>query len=426
MDRMLTMDRKDKNMIIDGREYNGLCSCGREHVMVTEFSLVESGALYKVKAYLEKFEMNGKTVAVYDENTYQATEGRHPQTDYEVILNPDNLHANEHGVALLEKELPQDANILIAIGSGTIHDITRYCAYTHGMDFVSCPTAASVDGFCSSVAAMTWHGAKKTLTAVAPKFVLADLDIIKNAPLYLAKSGFGDMIGKYIALTDWKIGHILTEEYYCDRIAKMTQEATDAVLNSAEGIVKGEVDAFEKLMYGLLLSGLAMQMIGNSRPASGAEHHISHVIEMHPEGLGVSSEALHGEKVGVGTLLAVEEYHRLAKMARPTFRDYEPYTRDYIYPIFADALTNEIMKENEIDSAAGITGERMAVCWDDICKEINQIPSAEFLTALYQKLGIKSQLSDIAVKNEKEALLLTYSPCVRNRLTLMRLRKCFL
>jgi len=210
---MRITDRKDKTMIIDGKEYNGLCSCKREHVMMTEFSLVESGALYQLETYLKKFGLIGKTVAVYDENTYKATEGRHPQTDYEVVLNPDDLHANEHGVALLEEELPKDANVLIAIGSGTIHDITRYCAYTHEMNFVSCPTAASVDGFCSSVAAMTWHGAKKTLTAVAPKFVLADLDVIKAAPLYLAKSGFGDMFGKYIALKDWKIGHILTEDY---------------------------------------------------------------------------------------------------------------------------------------------------------------------------------------------------------------------
>lgn len=426
MVRTLTMDRKDKTMIIDGREYSGTCSCGRKHAMVTEFSLVESGALYKVAEYLDKFGLNGKTVAVYDENTYKATEGRHPQTDYEVILNPDNLHANEHGVDLLDEKLPADADILIAIGSGTVHDITRYCAYTHELDFVSCPTAASVDGFCSSVAAMTWHGAKKTLTAVAPRFVLADIDVIKKAPLYLAKSGFGDMLGKYIALTDWKIGHIINDEYYCDRIAKITQEATDSVLNSAEGIVKGEAEAYEKLMYGLLLSGLAMQMIGNSRPASGAEHHISHVIEMHPEGLGVNSEALHGEKVGVGTLLAVKEYYRLAELSKPRFVDYETYTKDYIYPIFADALTEEIMKENEKDAADGIKGEKLAECWDAICAEINQIPSAEFLMEIYQKLEIKSQLSDIAVANEKEALLLTYSPCVRNRLTLMRLRKCIL
>ena len=418
------MARKDKTMIIDGREYNGLCTCGREHVMVTEFSLIESGALYKVKEYLKKFELNEKTVAVYDENTYKATKDRHPKTDYEVILSPDDLHANEHGVALLEKELPEDAKVLIAVGSGTIHDITRYCAYTHEMDFVSCPTAASVDGFCSSVAAMTWHGAKKTLTAVAPKFVLADLDIIKAAPLHLAKSGFGDMIGKYIALTDWKIGHIIKGEYYCDRIASMTQEATDAVLNSAEGIIKGEAEAFEKLMYGLLLSGLAMQMIGNSRPASGAEHHISHIIEMHPEGLGVSSDALHGEKVGVGTLLAVKEYHRLANISHPSFADYRTYSKEYIYEVFGETLTEEIVKENQNDSATGITGKRMEECWNEICAEIAKIPSSELLEDLYRKLNVKMKLEDIQVSNEKEQSLLKYSPCVRNRLTLMRLRQC--
>lgn len=411
-------------MIIDGREYNGVCSCGKEHVMVTEFSLVEGGALYQLETYLKKYNLFGKTVAVYDENTYKATEDRHPQTDYEVILNPDDLHANEHGVALLEKELPEDANILIAIGAGTIHDITRYCAYTHEIDFVSCPTAASVDGFCSSVAAMTWHGAKKTLTAVAPKFVLADLDVIKTAPLYLAKSGFGDMIGKYIALTDWKIGHILTGEYYCERIASMTEEATTAVLNSAEGILEGNAQAFEKLMYGLLLSGLAMQMIGNSRPASGAEHHISHIIEMHPEGLGVSSEALHGEKVGVGTLLAVKEYHRLASIPHPVFNDYNTYSKEYIYNIFGETLTEEIMKENLKDSATGITGKRMEECWSQICAEIAKIPSSELLEELYSKLNAKMRLEDIQVSNEKEQALLKYSPCVRNRLTLMRLRRC--
>ena len=426
MDQMLIMDRKGKTMIIDGREYNGLCSCGREHTMVTEFSLVERGALLQFDKYIRQFQLSGPMVAVYDENTYRATEGKHPKVDYEVILNPNDLHANEHGVQLLEKELPKDAKVLVAVGSGTVHDITRYCAYTHNIDFVSCPTAASVDGFCSSVAAMTWHGAKKTLTAVAPRFVLADLDIIKEAPLYLAKSGFGDMIGKYIALTDWKVGSILKGEYYCERIAKMTQEATDAVLHSAEGIVNGEVEAFEKLMYGLLLSGLAMQMIGNSRPASGAEHHISHIIEMHPEGLEVSSDALHGEKVGVGTLLAVKEYHRLASLQNPKFKDYCTYTKDEIYNIFKEALMDEIINENKNDAAYAIKGERISECWSDICKEISNIPSAEELENIYVSLGIKHTLSDIEVANEKEQELLDASPCVRNRLTLMRLRKCII
>ena len=181
---------------------------------------------------------------------------------------------------------------MIAVGSGTIHDITRFCAYTKGIPLVSCPTAASVDGFCSSVAAMTWDGFKKTFTAVAPKLVVADLDVISKAPMFLTKSGFGDMVGKFIALADWKIAHALTGEYFCPTIHDITLAATKAVVNSTESIKNGDIAAYEKLTYGLLMSGLAMQLLGNSRCASGAEHHISHLIEMQPDGLSVSSSAL--------------------------------------------------------------------------------------------------------------------------------------
>lgn len=127
-------------MIIDSLKYNGMCSCGKEHKMVTECAVVESGCLFKLDEYLKKYGLTEGTVAVYDENTYKATADRHPKVDCEVILNPNDLHANEHGVELLQKELPSEAKVLIAIGSGTIHDITRYCAYEAGIDFVSCPT----------------------------------------------------------------------------------------------------------------------------------------------------------------------------------------------------------------------------------------------------------------------------------------------
>lgn len=411
-------------MIIDSLQYNGKCSCGKEHKMVTECAVVESGCLFKLPEYLEKYGLTEGTVAVYDENTYKATSDRHPKVDFEVILNPDDLHANEHGVELLQKELPHEAKVLIAIGSGTIHDITRYCAYEAGIDFVSCPTAASVDGFCSSVAAMTWKGSKKTLTAVAPRFVLADTDIVKEAPLYLAKSGFGDMVGKYVALTDWKIGHILTGEFYCEKIAEMTKDATKEVLDSAEGIISGDDAAYENLMYGLLLSGLAMQMMGNSRPASGAEHHISHIIEMSPEGLDVHSDALHGEKVGVGTLLAVGEYHRIAKMNEIEWQDYKEYDRDYIYEIFKERLTDEILAENQKDSAKGITANMIRKAFPQIVEAIQSMPTQKELQEIYDKLQIKATLEDIDVPQERISKLLDYSPCVRNRLTWMRLRRC--
>ena len=137
-------------MVIDSQQYNGLCTCGRDHKMATEFCLIESGCLKTADVYLKEYGLQGYAVAVYDENTYLATADRHPRVDEEVVLLSKDLHANEHGVELLLEKLPQQAKCLLAIGSGTVHDIVRYCAYQRKIDFVSCPTAASVDGFCSS------------------------------------------------------------------------------------------------------------------------------------------------------------------------------------------------------------------------------------------------------------------------------------
>lgn len=411
-------------MIINSIDYGGRCTCGRNHEMQTKLAVVEAGCMKQFDEYLEKYQLTGFRTAIYDKNTYNAEGLMRPFADQEIILDPENLHANEKTVAKILAQLSDKTKLLIAVGSGTIHDATRYCAWEKGIPFVSCPTAASVDGFCSSVAAMTWEGFKRTLTAVPPTIVLADLDVITKAPLFLAQAGFGDIIGKFIALTDWKISHILTGEFYCQRIAKMTQDATQAVLDSAVGITSGDPDSYEKLTYGLLLSGLAMQLMGNSRPASGAEHHISHIIEMEPESLGIHSDALHGEKVGVGTLMAAEEYHRLAGLTE--WADYPPITKDEIYAVFGDRLSRQIEEENSKDAAAGITGECIRKHWAQIQEEIAKVPTAENLRKLYRNLGVMDTLTDLGVSEDKKALLLDLSPMVRNRLTLMRLRRCLM
>lgn len=410
-------------MIIDSKKYNGMCSCNREHTMETEFCIIEKGCLKNIDKYIKEYGLKGVSVAVYDENTFEATNDRHPTVDYEVVLPQKDLHANEHGVDLLLERLPQNVDFLIAIGAGTVHDITRYCAYMKKIDFVSCPTAASVDGFCSSVAAMTWHGCKKTLTAVAPKIVVADLDIIKNAPIRLAKSGFGDMVGKYVALTDWKIGNILLNEFYCEKISGMTMDATKEVMNSIDGIINGKEDAYEKLTYGLLLSGLAMQMIGNSRPASGAEHHISHLIEMEPKGLKVDFDALHGEKVGVGTLIVMKKYQSLIN--KTDFTDYTSPSDETILKVFGKERFDDIKNENLNDAAQKVTSEILKAKRQEVCALLSTLPDAYELKELYVRAGVKSELKDIGVSKDYEEFLLENAPMVRNRLTLLRIGKCF-
>ena len=412
-------------MIIDNKKYNQICQCGKKHEMTTEICFVEAGCLSKISDYLERYGLRGYSVAIYDENTYRATAGLHPKVNKEIVLDPHDLHADNHGVSLTMEQLPEGCDYLIAVGSGTVHDITRYCAYTKGIPFVSCPTAASVDGFCSSVAAMTWNGFKKTFTAVAPKIVVADLDVISKAPMFLTNSGFGDMVGKFIALADWRIAHKLTGEYFCPVIHDITLDATRAVVESAELIKSGNIEAYEKLTYGLLMSGLAMQLLGYSRCASGAEHHISHLIEMQPDGLSINSNALHGEKVGIGTLLACKEYHRIKDKKSIVYRDYTDVDDDYIKTIFGEKLSQSIIEENSNNCALGISAKTIEAHWKEICEIISTIPSCDDLIEKYKLLGAKFCPADIGVSEECVETLLEYSPFVRNRLTLMRLRKCF-
>ncbi len=413
-------------MIINAKEYNKKCSCGRTHAMTTELCVIEKGCLSEFDEYLKKLGISGRSAAVYDDITYEIAGSKRPRADKEIILNHIGLHADNAAVDKAIGQMPENCDYLIAVGSGTIHDITRYCAYKRNIPFISCPTAASVDGFCSSVAAMTWFGYKKTLTAKSPKMVIADLDIISNAPMRLTRSGCGDMIGKFIALAEWKIANLLTGEFLCDEIYNLSLNGAKAVVECVDGLKNGELKAFEKLTYGLLMSGLAMQMLGNSRCASGAEHHISHLIEMEPEGLKIHSDALHGEKVGVGTLLAAWEYNRLVSDKSIVWKDYRAASEDYIKDMFGSRLSEAIIKENAHDAAAGITAVQIEENMGQIQKIISEIPDYDKLAGIYTLLGMEMTLGDISVPETCRDKLLEYSPLVRNRLTLMRLRRALI
>ncbi len=412
-------------MILSSTQLGGLCSCGRSHSMDTRAAIIERGCLARLEDYLRQYGIEGSVCTVYDENTYRATRGLHPRARQEIILPPNHLHADEKGVEKVLSQLSPEANILIAVGGGTIHDITRYCAWKQGLRFVSVPTAASVDGFCSTVCAMTWYGFKTTMPAVAPEIVVADTQVIAKAPEALVKSGVGDILAKYIALADWEIAHVLTGEYLCRRIYTMMEQAVQATVDSIPGIVAGDPAAFEQVTCGLVMSGLAMQMMGNSRPASGAEHHISHLIEERPAGLSVAFPAMHGEKTGVGALLASKEYHRLAQVEdiSALAADHTPPDMDALADFFGPALIGEIQKENAHDCLAPVDRETLIRCWPQIRQIVGRIPDDRWLQGLLEQLSAVHTAEDIGIHADQIPSLLQFSPYVRNRLTLMRIRR---
>ena len=397
--------------IIDTAKLSGPCPCGRSHAMETRLLVLQSGCLGAFDRHLADAGLRGKRAAIYDENTYRAQGLIRPPAQQEIILSAQNLHADENVTAQVLARLDGDTAVLIAVGSGTIHDIVRYCANARGLPFVSCPTAASVDGFCSNVSAMTWHSFKKTLPGVAPVLVLADTDVIRRAPPHLALSGIGDVLGKYTALLDWNIAHLLTGEHLCPVIEGMTRRAVTTMRENPED--------FEQLTYGLLLSGLAMQMMGNSRPASGAEHHFSHFVEMTQPG----NPALHGEKVGVAAAVVLGLYHQLAEKIRP---ESHPLNRPDLSEAFETRLLPSVLEENAHDCVAGLTPEAIAAHWPAIREMIAGLPSRAELEALYRSIGAKATPEDIGVAGALLPTILKYSPYVRNRLTLMRIRSGFL
>ena len=412
-------------MFIDCSKYAGKCACGREHTMETRAAVIEPGCLFEFEKYMAQFGVTGKRCALYGENSYAATADRHPRAEQQIVLDPTGLHANEISTAEVLAKLEGDVEVIVAVGSGTIHDIARFCAHERGIRFVSCPTGASVDGFCSTVAAMTWYGFKKTLPAVAPEIVLADTEIIKNAPMELVRSGVGDIMAKYTALADWKMAHVLTNELLCEKIYSIMQNAAGTVMQSVPGIAHGEESAYADVTYALIMSGIAMQMMGNSRPASGAEHHISHMIEMEPEAFPVKFPAMHGEKTGVGSLIAVREYKRLAKIEdiTPYITDYAPIPEEHFRKFFGERLADSLIKENENDCLAKVSREKLSASWGELRRIIDELPTEEYLYGLLEMLDAKRDLASIGVEESELPVLLKNSPLVRNRLTLMRTRR---
>jgi glycerol-1-phosphate dehydrogenase [NAD(P)+] len=413
-------------MRIESQKLSGMCECGENHKMITRAAIIDSHASENIKDYFREFGFNGPFAAIYDENTYEAKELKRPEASLEIILSPDNLHADEKATDFVLSRLKgHSVNYLVAVGSGTMHDTTRYCAHKLGIPFISMPTAASVDGFCSTVSAMTWNGCKKTMPGIAPDIVIADTSVINEAPLRLNLSGIGDILGKYSALADWRIASVVTGEHFCSRIHELTMKAVQTVYECCDQVVRREENASAQLIYALLLSGLAMQMMGNSRPASGAEHHISHTIEMEPPAIGVHSDGLHGEKVGVGEIMISKWYHKLTSIndIENHVGEYHFWSEKELRKFWGDSLYAGIAAENDSDAMDGVSPEKLVHAWPEIQKIVDSIPSSEDLELLYTRLGMKKNLEDLQVPEDKADLILYFSPSVRKRTTFNRISR---
>src|SRR6266704_264693 len=188
-----------------------------------------------------------------------------------VYTNP-NLYAEHDYVLQLENALKPTEAIPIAVGAGTINDLTKLAAHRAGRPYMCVATAASMDGYTAFGASITHNGSKQTFVCPAPQAVLADLDIVRAAPPELNASGYADLLAKTTAGADWILADALGVEAIALEAWHIVQSGLREMLSRPEGIGAGDANAISRLLQGLMLAGFAMQSAQTSRAASGAEH----------------------------------------------------------------------------------------------------------------------------------------------------------
>ena len=406
-------------MIMDCEKYVGKCVCGREHTLETKKVVVEYNALANFEQYMEDVGLAGKRRAVvYDTMVYQLTEGKHVKADQEIVLEAKGLHAEDTLIEEMMKQL-DNPEVIVAFGAGTIMDFGRYPAYKLGIPFVAIPTLASSDGFTANICSAILNGQKKSTPMCAPILVVADLDIIKGAPARLVASGINDILAKYISLTDWRIAHLVAGEYFCPMVAELAEHALMLMREAADKYAATGVADHEAMTMAQMESGLTMQLLNHSRAASGAEHLMAHLVELHPPRFE-NAEGIHGECVGVGTFECIKVYHELAKKT-PKAKPFQPLTEEWVREKFGERLMPGIMKENENDVLATFPSQNIVDHWDEIRELIAKIPPVEEMEKLYSDCHCKYRPEDIGIDPSLADEMLEISAAIRNRLTLIRM-----
>lgn len=300
-----------------GLEYS--CACGKSHKVDIQAIRVGSGVMQELPGILRDLGAS-HIFLVADNYTYEAA-GRQVEQLLDqaglayhkrVFQTETPLVPNEYALGSVLAAMTSQDDMLLAVGSGTLNDVTKYVSARTGVPYVIAATAPSMDGYASTVAPTILDGFKTTLPAVYPAAIVADVDILKDAPMPMLTAGFGDIIGKFTSLADWRLSHQLNGEYYCPEVAGVIEAAVETCAANAQALAQREPQAIQAVTEALILSGLAMGMVGVSRPASGAEHQMAHYWEMDALRRG-EEHPLHGNAVGVGTVLAASLYEMAAE-----------------------------------------------------------------------------------------------------------------
>ncbi len=366
------------------------CSCGRVHRCDIPQLRIGKGALEFLPEMTAEYK---HILLVADKNTYALCGERVKRLLGETVES--TCIFTDEGLVVPDKPttdiaagyLTERTDFVLGIGSGVINDICKYVSYTHNLNCGIVGTAPSMDGYASSGAAMIFDGMKITFTMHAPKLILGDTEILKDAPMEMIRAGYADIIGKYSALCDWKLSKLVNDEYLCPEVYAIVKESTDEVRSLAAALVARDEAAIGRLMEILVLVGVCLTLLNTTRPGSGSEHHLSHFFEI----TGLIDDKpyfVHGIDVGYSTVVTAGLRETVRKIKTPVFRSIpdeeraEEYKRVYksewksVWNLQAEA------RRYEQDAAALYAGK-----WEDVAAILNECPTAVEITEMLTDVG---------------------------------------
>lgn len=380
-------------------------------------------------------------VLVSDTNTYGALGERieraledagYPVRN--IVLTGDEVIADEKYLVRVLVQAPPGDQVYVAIGSGTITDITRYVSYRTRNPFISTPTAASVDGFLSTGAPLVVGGVKDTIFSQGPIAMFADIETLIDAPRPLRAAGFGDIIGKTTSLADWRLGDLFWNEPYSAAIEQRVQRTIATCMDAVEDIAAGTEQGVRSLIDGLTETGLCMLEVGNSRPASGSEHHCSHYWEMQLLQRGKPA-ILHGAKVGFATTLIARLYEQIRNLSQDDVaalvKDAPFVGRDAAIAEIRQGygpLADDIIRIQEPflaltpDDDAQLK-QRITANWPAVQEIARAVLPPATITAALDRVGAPTSWQALGLSEDIVAPALRYGHYLRNRFTVVKLMR---
>lgn len=401
------------------------CPCGVKHTAALECVKIGHGLRFETGRILSELGFPKNVLLVADENTLRVSDGvlqslADAGFHLKKLIYENFLYARAEQVAEVET-LAADVEGIISVGSGSLNDICRVPAARMGKKLCIFATAPSMDGFASDTSPILNNNFKETWKAEQPSVIIADTEILAKAPVELKAAGLGDMIAKYVAVTDWKISSELTGEYFCDNIAKLTLDAVKKCMDLADKITEEDEEAAGAVMEALIMSGLAMKLEGCSRPASGAEHMVSHFLEDYKCLRGIWPE-FHGRKVGVATLLIAHAYRDIAEKITSVEPGDDPLVLEELLSHFDPEFRRDISALNQSPITDKVSPAILKEKWQRVREIIfGCIPEDEVLLGRMLAAQGAVSLDDIHVTPELMTAAIRYHSYMRHRIYLTRI-----